>query len=180
MVRPGSCTDPAGESPVRVAVGAPGSRHQLVREIARVERCVESLTYGGSEDAGRKPTRAAWVNAVPASSDSQPKGVRECRAGHFAAKAMSMHSVLDRKRALGLPGVQATARVEGSVRNRRDPRRQPTSGKDRANKAGAEIARSRKGVRGARSTREARENRVEGRGPALVASALWVSARAWP
>jgi hypothetical protein len=137
----------------------------------KAERCVESLVYGGSEGAGRNR-----VNAVEASSDCQPKGVRESRAGHVAAKAM--HSVLDPERALGLPGVEATARVEGSGRNRRDPRRQPTSGEDRAHKAGAESARSRQGVRGARSTCEARDNRVEGRGPALVALALGVSARA--
>jgi hypothetical protein len=173
MVRPGSCTDPAGESPARVSVGAPGSRHQPGREIAQAERCVESLVYGGSEDAGRN-----LVNAVEASSDHQPKGVRESRAGHVAAKAK--HSALGPERTLGLPGVEATARVEGSGWNRRDPHRQPTSGEDRAYKAGVEVARSRKGVRGARSTCEARDNRAEGRGPALVASALGVSARAWP
>lgn len=172
MVRRGSCTDPAGESPVRVSAGAPGSRHQSVRETERTERCVEGLTYGGSEAAGRNKVNAS------ASSDSQPKGVRERRAGHVAAKAM--HSVLDPDRALGLPGVWAAARREGSVRNTRDPRRQPALGEDRAHKAAAESARSRKGVRGARSTDEARDNRVEGRGPALVASALGVSARAWP
>jgi hypothetical protein len=117
------------------------------------------------------------VNAS-ASSDSQPKGVRERRADHVTAKAM--HSVLVLERALGLPGVWAAARCEGSVRNTRDPRRQPASGKDRSHKAPAESARSRKGVRGVRSTDEARDNRVEGRGPALVALALGVSARAWP
>ncbi len=173
VVRPGSCTDSAGGSPARVSVGAPGSRHQPGREIDRAERCVESLEAGGSEGAGRNR-----VNAVEASSDCQPKGVRESRAGHVAAKAT--HSAPGPKWALGLPGVEATARVEGWVRNRRDPHRQPALGKDRAHKAGAEIARSRKGVRGARSTVEARDNRVEGRGPALVASALGISARAWP
>jgi hypothetical protein len=85
MVRPGSCTDPAGESPARVSVGAPGSRHQPGREIVRAERCEESLRYGGSEGAGRNR-----VNAVEASSE---------------------HSVLGPDRALGLPGVEATARV---------------------------------------------------------------------
>lgn len=172
MVRRESCTDPAGESPVRVIAGEPGSRHQRVGETRRAERCVESLVDGGSEAAGRNR-----VNAT-ASSDPQPKGVRERRAGHVAAKAM--HSVLVPERTLGLPGVRAAARCEGAVRNTRDPRRQPTSGKDHAHKAAAESARSRKGVRGARSTDEARDNRVEGRGPALVASALGVGARAWP
>ena len=140
--------------------------------VVRRERCVEGLTYGGSEAAGRNKVNAS------ASSDPQPKGVRERRAGHVTAKAM--HSVLDPERTLGLPGVWAAARRDGSVRNTRDPRRQPASGKDRAHKTGVESARSRKGVRGARSTDEVRDNRVEGRGPALVASALGVSARAWP
>ena len=172
MVRRESCTDPAGESPVRVIAGEPGSRHQPVGEIRRAERCVESLAYGGSEAAGRNKVNAS------APSDYQPKGVWERRAGHGAAKAT--HSVLVPERALGLPGVGAAARREGSVRNTRDPRRQPTSGKDHAHKAGAERAWSRKGVRGASNTCEARDNRVEGRGPALVALALGVSARAWP
>jgi hypothetical protein len=117
------------------------------------------------------------VNAS-ASSDFQPKGVREGRAAHFTAKAM--HSVPVPERALGLPGVWAAARYEGAVRNRRDPTWQPTSGKDRAYKAGAEIARSREGVRGVRSTDEGGDNPLEGRDPASVTLALGVSARAWP
>jgi hypothetical protein len=117
------------------------------------------------------------VNAS-ASSHNQPKGVWEGRAAHFTAKAM--HSVPVPERALGLPGVWAAARYEGAVRNRRDPTWQPTSGKDRAYKAGAEIARSREGVRGVRSTDEGGDNPLEGRDPASVTLALGVSARAWP
>jgi hypothetical protein len=172
VVRRESCIDPAGGSPARVIAGEPGSRHQPAWETAQAERCVKSLTYGGSEAAGRNKVNAS------ASSDSQPKGAWERRAGHVTAKAT--HSVLVPERALGLPGVWAAARCEGSMRNTRDPHRQPTLGEGRAYKAGAEVARSRKGVRGVRSTREARDNRVEGRGPALVTSASWVSARAWP
>jgi hypothetical protein len=117
------------------------------------------------------------VNAV-ASSHFQPKGDWECRAAHVTAKAM--HRALGTEGALGLPGVWAAARFEGLVRDRRDPPRRPTSGKDRAYKAGAEVGRSREGVRGARSTVEGGENSLEGRGPALVARALGVSMRAWP
>ncbi len=51
MVRLESCVRPAGESPVRVSAGAPGSRPRLEGEIPRVERGVESL-FGGSKRAG--------------------------------------------------------------------------------------------------------------------------------
>jgi hypothetical protein len=119
------------------------------------------------------------VNAEQASSDYQPKGDWECRAGHFAAKAM--HSMRRApERVLGLPGVLAAARFDRAVRNTRDPSRQPTSGKDRAYKAGAESVRSRAGVRGARSTGEGGDKPLEGRSPALVRSVKQVSARACP
>jgi hypothetical protein len=52
MLRPGSWIRPAGVSPVPVGTGAPGSRPQLVGEIWRAERGVESL-FGGSKRAGR-------------------------------------------------------------------------------------------------------------------------------
>ena len=171
MVRPESCITPTGESPVRVIAGAPGSRHQQLEVIPVAERCVESL-FGGSEGAGRNKVNAS------ASSDYQPKGVREGRAAHVTAKAT--HSVPAPERTLGLLGVWAAARYEGMMRNRRDPARQPTSGKDRAYKAGAEVARSREGVRGVRSTCEGGEKPLEGRDPASVTFALGVSARAWP
>ena len=166
------CTFPAGASPVRVSTRAPGSRIQprLERDVA--ERIVESLT-GGSNEAGRNT-----VNAEQASSDYQPKGVWEGRAGHVAAKAM--HRALVLERALGFPGVLAAACFEGEVRNTRGPSWQPTSGKDRAYKAEAESARSRAGVRGARSTDEGGDKPLEGRSPALVAPEAQVSARACP
>jgi len=172
MVRPESCTVPAGGSPVQVSAGAPGSRHQPSGEIPGAERCVEGLEVGGSKEAGRNKVNAS------ASSNYQPKGVREGRADHVAAKAT--YSAPAPERALGLPGVRAAARFEGTVRNRRDPTRQPTSGKDRAYKAGAEVARSREGVRGVHTTDEGGENPPEGRDPASVPLAVEVSARAWP
>ncbi len=51
MVRLESCVRPAGESPVRVSAGAPGSGPRLEGEILRVERGVESL-FGGSKRVG--------------------------------------------------------------------------------------------------------------------------------
>jgi hypothetical protein len=51
MLRLVSCVRPAGESPVRVSAGAPGSRPRLEGEIPMVERGVGSL-FGGSKRAG--------------------------------------------------------------------------------------------------------------------------------
>ena len=51
MLRLGSCDRPAGESPVRVSAGAPGSRPRLEGEIPRAKRGVESL-FGGSKRVG--------------------------------------------------------------------------------------------------------------------------------
>jgi hypothetical protein len=167
-----SCTSLAGESPVRIGAGASGSRVQSRGESIATERTVESL-IGGSNEAGRNT-----VNAEQASSDYQPKGAWEGRAGHVAAKAM--HSAFVPEQALGFSGVWAAACFEREVRNTRDPSRWPTSGKDRAYKAGAESAGSRAGVRGADSTVEGADKALEGSGPALVAPVAQVSARACP
>ncbi len=51
VLRLGSCVRPAGESPVRVSAGAPGSRPRSQGEILGAERGVESL-FGGSKRAG--------------------------------------------------------------------------------------------------------------------------------
>jgi len=169
------CTVLAGESPVPVSAGAPGSRLPCVAgETLPTKRSVESLTRGGSEEAGRNQ-----LNAVQASSHFQPKGDRECRARHVGVKAT--HSTRSRPaRVLGLPGVLAAARFERAVWNTRDPSWRPTSGKDRAHKARAESGRSRAGVRGAHSTDEGGDNPLEGRSPALVAPVTQVSVRACP
>jgi RNA-directed DNA polymerase len=159
------CTCPAGESPVPVSAGAPGSRLPCADEIPSTKRSVESPRQEGSNEAGRNQVKAAQ-----ASSYCQPKGDRERRAGHTAAKADAQRPG-NPERALGLPGVLAAARFEGEVRNTRDPSGQPTLGKDRTYKARAESERSQAGVRGARSTDEGGENPLEGRGPALVARA---------
>jgi hypothetical protein len=47
------CTEPAGESPVRVIAGEPGSRPQAQGEILVSERGVESLPWGESNGMGR-------------------------------------------------------------------------------------------------------------------------------
>ena len=122
------CTSPAGGSPVPVGVGAPGSRPQASGEI--------QVAHAGR----RKPPRREQargpqhqVNAA-ASSDLQ----RESRAGHVTAKTTL--DAPDPKRASSLLGVEAVARVQGEVRNRRGPSAQPESGHCASNKPKAKSA----------------------------------------
>jgi len=136
MVRPESCVHLTGASPVRVITGEPGSRPRPRRENAAAKRGVTGL-YGGSNDTGRN-----GVNAT-ASTDYQPKGVREGRAAQVTAKATD-RARRDPGRALDLTGVWATARGERGTRNRRDPTWQPTSGKDQAYKAEPKTPRARR------------------------------------
>jgi hypothetical protein len=123
MVRRESCADLAGGSPVLVIAGEPVSRVRSRVERSAAERIVKSLRRKGATK--RAATR---VNAEQASSDFQPKGDWESRAGHVAAKAM--YSVrIDPERTLDLPGVVAAARLDRTVWNTGDPSPQPTSGK---------------------------------------------------
>jgi hypothetical protein len=77
-LRPENWTSPAGESPVRVNAGEPGSRPRFVTERSRVEGGVKSL-FGGSKRAGRSATRHE--------SCSLSKVQRGSRAAHVTAKA---------------------------------------------------------------------------------------------
>ena len=63
MVRPENWISPAGESPVRVNAGEPGSRPRFVTERWRAERGVKSL-FGGSKRAGRSVTRRESCSLV--------------------------------------------------------------------------------------------------------------------
>jgi hypothetical protein len=63
MVRPRSWARLAGESPVPVGTGAPGSRPRFVIERWRAKRGVESL-FGGSKCAGRSVTRRESCSLV--------------------------------------------------------------------------------------------------------------------
>jgi len=119
--RGSGCTSPAGESPEPVSVGAPGSRPQARGEIA--------VSRAGC----RKPKRQrVWRDGeqargpqhevkLAASTDEQFGG----RAGHVAAKATLGAQIPER--ASGPDGVWSVARVQGAVRNRRDPSDRPLS-----------------------------------------------------
>ena len=78
MLRLASCVRPAGESPVRVSAGAPGSRPQSRGEIPAAERGVESLIGAKASWEG-----ASARAATAASSHLQPGS----RAAHVTVKA---------------------------------------------------------------------------------------------
>ena len=63
MLRPESWINLAGESPVRVGAGAPGSRPRFVVEKRWAERGVKSL-FGGSKCVGRSVTRRESCSLV--------------------------------------------------------------------------------------------------------------------
>jgi hypothetical protein len=63
MVCPESWIRLAGESPVPVGTGAPGSRPRFVGEIRRAKRGVKSL-FGGSKCAGRSAIRCESCSLV--------------------------------------------------------------------------------------------------------------------
>ena len=157
------CIDPAGESPVRESVGAPGSRLPTAVERPDVEAQRRKPVNSGKQARGPQPSE---VN-VAASSNCQPKGVREGRAGHATAKATD--SDQDPNRSLDLSGVETAARAQGSMRNGRGPTRSSSSEEAERISAEREIATCREGVRGGRSSEEAVDNAVERRTPASVA-----------
>ena len=119
MVRPVRRAVLAGESPARVSAGAPGSRLQPGGEIqpGRAE-CRKPFYKEGEQTSGPQQS----VNAI-ASSDSQPKGVRESQDAHFTVKATD--NILDRNGCWISPGSQAVARWDRTARNRGDPTWQP-------------------------------------------------------
>jgi hypothetical protein len=112
---PACCTSPAGESPVPVGAGAPGSRPRAWGETP------------GSQAGCRKPLRREQPRGPqhevkPAASRHLQPG---SRAAHFTAKAMSVAPSPERVADPG--GVWGVARVEGAVRNTRDPSSRPLS-----------------------------------------------------
>lgn len=157
------CADPAGESPVQVSVGAPGSRLPAAIERSTVEAQRREPGVTGEQACGPQPSE---VN-VAASSDYQPKGVRESRAGHVTAKATDNERAP--KRSLDLPGVWTSARTQGSVWNGRGPTRSSSSEEGEWISAERETASRREGVRGDHTSDEVAESAMEQRVPASVA-----------
>ena len=114
------CATPAGESPVRVIAGEPGSRPPLEAERPTGEaRCQKP---SAAEAVGGEQQRGPQHQVKPAASSDKQS---ESRAEHVAAKAMS--PARESGWAGGLGGVRGAARAEGAVRNTRDPSAQPSS-----------------------------------------------------
>lgn len=122
--------DPAGASPAQAETGSPGSRLQPRGEIraATAERhkpWTQHELFPGEQARGRQH------EVKPAASTDEQW---ESRAAHVTAKATSTSASAGQNSAVGLPGVEGVARVQGSVRNRRDPSAQPESGQGTSNK----------------------------------------------
>ena len=120
---------PAGESPVPVGAGAPGSRPQVSRE----DPCARA---GRQEPLRREQERGPQHEVKPAASSDSQSG---SRAAHFTAKATSVAS--DPEHAAGPGGVGGAARVQGEVLNSGDPSAQPLSRRARSYKPRAKSGR---------------------------------------
>lgn len=111
------CTDPAGVSPVRVSTGAPGSRPQAVDREVRVQA-------GRQEPLRREQECGPQHKVNPVASSSSKCG---SRAAHVTAKATADRQETGVERLAEPTGVLGTARIQGSVRNRRGPSAPPLS-----------------------------------------------------
>ena len=108
------CTFPAGESPVRVIAGEPGSRPPLEVERPKGEAWCRKPR---SAKAVRGEQQRGPQHQVKPAASSQKQSER--RAAHVTAKA----TFSPRESGWGekLGGVWGAARAEGEVRNTRDP-----------------------------------------------------------
>jgi len=116
------CASPAGESPAPVGVGAPGSRPQVAGGDPHARAgCQKPVTR--REPSSGKRAHGPQHKVKPATSTESQSGGR---AAHVTAKATP--AALVPKRAVGSGGVRGAARVQGGVRNTRDPSARPSSG----------------------------------------------------
>jgi RNA-directed DNA polymerase len=111
------CTNPAGASPARVSAGAPGSRPQAADREVRVRA-------GRQEPLRREQECGPQRKVNPVASSSSKCG---SRAAHFTAKATAGRQETGVERLAEPTGVLGTARIQGSVRNRRGPSALPLS-----------------------------------------------------
>jgi len=115
------CTNPAGASPVSVGAEAPSSRPQVSgRDSGARAGCQKSVRRRRS--CSGEQARGPQHEVKPAASIEEQSG---SRAAHVTAKAIPV--VQDSERTTGPGGVWGAARVQGFVRNRRDPSRLPLS-----------------------------------------------------
>lgn len=158
----------AGESPVLVIAGEPGSRLQRPGEIPVAERSVESPS-AAVRPPGGEPSCGPSVKRTLQPRDISPRKGGVGRAGHVAAKATDC--IWKSGWMQDAPGVWRRARNDSSARNRRGPTRQLTSSEGDAYKRSAKWRRAGRESEGPVVPPRPGESREEGRGPALVALA---------
>ena len=159
----------AGESPAAVSAGAPRSRLQPSSESSPVERSVESLHGERAvtiEPRGRKRSCGPSMKRTLQPRDMSP------RKGGAAEPVMPRRRQQTAPGRTGgvqaAPGVWRRARSDSPTRNRRDPRRWPTSGEDALHKPSAKAARVGRESEGLVVPKMSVERLTEGRSPALV------------
>jgi RNA-directed DNA polymerase len=157
------CTFPAGESPVRVIAGEPGSRPPPEAQRPTGEAWCQKPS--AAKAARREQQRGPQHQVKPAASSHKQS---ERRAEHVTVKA----TFSPRESGWGEKhgGVEGAARVEGEVRNTRDPSAQPTSGKDRPYKPSAKAGGAQRESEGAvvpnkAGTMAVKKNAAGGKGP---------------
>jgi RNA-directed DNA polymerase len=116
-----SCASPAGESPVPVSAGAPGSRPQAGAERLG-SRAGRQKPAGRRQPSDGEQARGPQHEAKPAASKEKQSG---SRAAHVTAKAKP--AAPRPEGAEGPGGVLGAARVQGAGRNTRGPSAQPSS-----------------------------------------------------
>jgi hypothetical protein len=155
------CTSPAGGSPASVSTGAPSSRPQVsggdpVARAGRQKPGVRREPKYGEQAHGPQH------EVKPAASTDLQSG---SRAAHVTAKARSDAGV-DPEPASGPGGVGGAARVQGDVRNTRDPSARPSSRQARPYKPKAKSGRAQRESEGiVVPSITATNNAVGGKGP---------------
>ncbi len=161
------CVGLAGGSPAAVSAGAPRSRLQPPGEIPSAERSVESPCGSVRTGRGKQSCGPSMKRTL------QPRD-RSPRKGGMAEPVMSRRRQQTAPGRSGgvqdVPGVGRRARSDSPTRNRRDPPRQPTSGKDPGYKPTAKCQGAGRESEGPIVLLMPGESRAEGRGPALVTS----------
>lgn len=153
-------TEPAGESPVQISPGVPGSRPQPI--VAERRPATAGCQKPSAAQASEREQQSGPQHQVNPAASTEIQS--ESRADHVTAKAMSGASTSGS--APGLGGVLGVAHSDGSVRNRRDPSRQPLSRQGPAYKPKAKSQGVERESEGAVVPRKAAdENAARGKGP---------------
>jgi hypothetical protein len=144
------CASPAGESPVPVSVGAPGSRSQTSKGDLRVRAGCQKPVRRRKPYRGEQ-ARGPQHEVKPAASTEKQSG---SRATHVMAKATSVARAPKLDADPG--GVEGAARVQGEARNTRDPSARPKSGQSVSYKPKAKTTAVQRESEGDRSTGDGR------------------------